>query len=426
MKWPKLPLRRIARIVNGGTPTPDPNNWGGSIPWATPADFGDTFSRIGSTRRTITHHGAMTGSTVVPPGSVLLSTRAPIGHVAITETWMAFNQGCRALTPSGLIDPIFLGYQLESFRENLQARGLGSTFVELSSEAIASTPAVVPPIDEQRRIADFLDAETARIDKMISIRRRQLQQLAERYSILISEFTAPGTTRDTPRSPTWPWLPADLKVARLGYFARVQSGVTVHGARTSTSSDIEVPYLRVANVQGERIDLTNVSRIVIPREMALRSTLRSGDVVMTEANGNPDNLGRGGVWLGEIPDMVHQNHLFAVRTRRDALLPEFLSFTLASIHGRRYFRFTSTQVGIATTSSSKVLDLPVAVIPVTRQQQVVTEARRIRELTGASTSALNRQIGLLAERRQALITAAVTGQIDVSTAGGRGIEEGAS
>jgi type I restriction enzyme S subunit len=209
----------------------------------------------------------------------------------------------------------------------------------------------------------------------------------------------------------------------LGYVARVQGGVTVHGARTETSTDVELPYLRVANVQDGRIDLSEIKTITIAREIARRSTLQPGDVVMTEANGNPNNLGRGAVWAGSIPKMIHQNHIFAIRTDRRSLLPEFLSLILASIHGRRYFRFTSSQVGIATISSAKVLAMPLPILSLDQQRTIVAGCSQLRDATDKATRALSAQVRLLAERRQALITAAATGQIYESTAVGQGIED---
>lgn len=281
----------------------------------------------------------------------------------------------------------------------------------------------LPSLDSQRRIADFLDAETARIDQLIRLRRRQVDIVNERYHSAISELTTPGISSDLERHTVWPWLPARIPIVRLGHLAKIQTGVTVHGSREQVYGGKSYPYLRVANVQGEQLDLSDIKEIVLPASMALRSTLQPGDVVMTEANGNPDNLGRGAVWRGEVPKMLHQNHIFAIRADRQALLPEYLSALLASNHGRRYFRHTSTQVGIATTSSSKVLNFPIPKIDIDQQREVVKRYHAERTRTQRTTEALEQQLKLLEERRRALITAAVTGQFDVSTASGRGVTE---
>ena len=122
--------------------------------------------------------------------------------------------------------------------------------MELSTEGLATTRVVVPPFDEQGRIADFLDAETARIDSLLHFRREHLALLDERRTSGISELVTPGIASISQPSSLWPWLPASIAMGRLGYCARVQTGVTVHGARERTQDDAEYPYLRVANVQG--------------------------------------------------------------------------------------------------------------------------------------------------------------------------------
>jgi type I restriction enzyme S subunit len=163
MSWDEAPLRRVFRIVNGGTPTSDKQYWDGDVRWATPADIGAVDGKyLNSTQRSLTEAGVLTGSRTVPSGSIILSTRAPIGYVAQTSRLMAFNQGCRGLIPTVPADMRYFRYQLLSLREELVSRGAGSTFMELSTDALAAVPMVRPPLDEQRRIADFLDAETAR------------------------------------------------------------------------------------------------------------------------------------------------------------------------------------------------------------------------------------------------------------------------
>lgn len=185
MSFSALPIRRVFKVVNGGTPTADEANWNGRIPWATPADFGAQFSHLSATRRSLTPVGAATGSTVAPSGSILVSTRAPIGYVALAREDMAFNQGCRALVPRIPCDPRFFGYQLEARADSIRAEGLGTTFAELSSEKLASFPVSVPPPHEQRRIADFLDAETTRIDALVRAYDRVKSLASERAQTMI-------------------------------------------------------------------------------------------------------------------------------------------------------------------------------------------------------------------------------------------------
>jgi type I restriction enzyme S subunit len=163
----QIALRRVARLVNGGTPSGDSENWGGDVPWATPVDLATVDgAALTGTHRSLTLAGLRSGSATVPPSSLLLSTRAPIGYMARTTVVTAFNQGCRGIVPRADVDVRFLLYALMSSRSSLIAAGTGSTFQELSSEALASTNVPLHALPQQRHIADFLDDQVARLDAL--------------------------------------------------------------------------------------------------------------------------------------------------------------------------------------------------------------------------------------------------------------------
>jgi len=424
-------LRHIAQI-NPGTPAFDKLDAGDDVTFL-PMEAVWPDSRLDLSRRR-TKKSVITGYTRFQDGDILVPKITPTFQASRAVLIGGLHSGVGAgstelhvVRPGKSIDPRYLLYlfHTHSFLKLGEAEMYGVAGQQrVPDDFLRDFPVPLLSLAEQRRIADFLDAETARINLMSQLRRSQLGTLEERYVTAIAEVTTPGISTARPRSTTWPWLPEDLATVRLGYLARVQSGVTVHGARAKDPEDAVFPYLRVANVQGERLDLTEIKKITLPRSMAIRSMLQPGDVVMTEANGNPDNLGRGAVWHGQVANMVHQNHVFAIRVDRDKLVPDYLSALLATTHGRRYFRFTSTQVGIATTSSSKVLDFPVPVRTLSQQRDMVGEYEALRSATDRTRSALAHQLDLLEERRRSLITAAVTGQFDVTTASGRNVTEG--
>ena len=167
--------------MNGGTPTSDDENWGGDVAWATPVDLADSNGGvIHETARRLTDEGLRSGSRAVPPTSLIVSTRAPIGYVSEAAIRMAFNQGCRGLVPRSDVDTRFFRYQLSASTERLQSLGQGSTFVELSTEALGGFELCCPPVETQRAIADYLDTETARIDALIAKKRRMIELLEER------------------------------------------------------------------------------------------------------------------------------------------------------------------------------------------------------------------------------------------------------
>ncbi|WP_306356370.1 restriction endonuclease subunit S [Nocardia sp. CC213A] len=284
-----------------------------------------------------------------------------------------------------------------------------------------------PPFDEQRRIADFLDAETSRIDRLAELRRRQIESLAERSRAITSEVLVPGILSESRGRWPWPWLPDlpdDRPLVRLGYVCRIQNGLTVDGKRQASADWVTRPYLRVANVQAGYVDLGSITEIAVSRDVAARTALRQGDVLMTEG-GDLDKLGRGTVWHGEIDGCLHQNHVFALRPERDRLDGEFLALMTQTLHGRCYFESTGVKTtNLASTNSSKILGFPIPLPCIEKQRFLAAQVANAQLMIGNAVRVLERQHTLLSERRQAIITAAVTGQFDVTTASGRNTTQG--
>lgn len=155
-----VPLGEVAKILSGATPKTSVSEfWDGDIQWATPADLSKLRGPyISDTPRKLTAAGVRSCATaLLPEGSVLLSSRAPIGHVAINTVPMATNQGFKSLVPGPSLDAKFLYHWLKSKTQYLQSLGNGATFKELSKRTTASIEIPLPPLDEQRRIAAILD-----------------------------------------------------------------------------------------------------------------------------------------------------------------------------------------------------------------------------------------------------------------------------
>lgn len=168
--WQDLQIRRLFRIENGATPKSSiAEYWEGKIPWVTPDDLGrNNKATIRNTRRNITEAGYQScGATLVPAGSLIISTRAPVGYVAITEVPMCTNQGCRALVARQPLSERYYYYHLISIASILDGFSAGSTFRELPTASLAEFRIVKPPLDEQSAITAFLDYETTRMDQLI-------------------------------------------------------------------------------------------------------------------------------------------------------------------------------------------------------------------------------------------------------------------
>lgn len=274
----------------------------------------------------------------------------------------------------------------------------------------------IPPLDEQCAIVQFLDCEAARIDALIEKKHRQIELLQEKRAALISHIVTEGLDPNAPmKEAGLSWLdavPAHWEIKRLKFASTLQTGLAL-GKKYADRRLVARPYLRVANVQDGYLDLETVTVVELPPEEAARYQLEPGDVLMTEG-GDFDKLGRGYVWEGQIPGCLHQNHIFAVRPDTRILNPHFLAAVMASSHGKSYFTSTSQQTtNLATTNSTKLGSFPVPLPPVAEQAVIVERVKKDSEHLDRLIGKINRSIDRLNEYRTSLISAAVTGKIDV-------------
>ncbi|MCF7978740.1 MAG: restriction endonuclease subunit S [Chromatiaceae bacterium] len=185
MSWPTARIGDVCKVVSGATPkTTNPSYWDGDVPWVTPKDLSELNSKVLlDTPRKITKAGLNSCSArMLPAESVLFSSRAPIGLVAINAFPVCTNQGFKSMVPRG--DRIFSGYLfwwLTVHRDHLQNLGRGATFKEVSKQIVEEIEIPLPPLAEQKRIAAILDAADA-------LQAKRRESLAELDSLLRSTF----------------------------------------------------------------------------------------------------------------------------------------------------------------------------------------------------------------------------------------------
>lgn len=186
--WNVKKLKNIAVIFNGATPSSNNQDyWDGNIVWITPKDI-NNIKFITSSERKITQKGYENcGSYLVSPGTIVITTRAPIGKVAITDVELCTNQGCKSLVLNEKINNIFLYYYLTASTEYLNSLGSGTTFMELSGTALGIIKVPFPTIQEQQQIADYLDTQTAKIDQAIALKTAHIEKLKEYKNVLIND-----------------------------------------------------------------------------------------------------------------------------------------------------------------------------------------------------------------------------------------------
>ncbi|WP_378957058.1 restriction endonuclease subunit S [Pelosinus sp. sgz500959] len=311
--------------------------------------------------------------------------------------------------------PLFVAYLLDSaYNCGINTAHIQQTtgIQNLRVTDYLNTKFAFPSLSEQERIAAYLESSCVEIDRAIATKCLQLETLDALRKEAIQRAVTRGLDEHAELRQTGSiWMekvPVGWDLICLKRVAKIQGGLTL--GKVYDGPVIERPYLRVANVQDGYLALEDVTIIEVPLEVAKRVELRIDDVLMTEG-GDLDKLGRGFLWSGEIPDCLHQNHIFAVRCFRHKLLPKFLTYLTASRYGRDYFEATGKKTtNLASTNSTKVGAFPLPLPSVEEQERIVafldTELEGIKSLVAN----IENQISTLTFYRKSLIHECVTGQ----------------
>jgi len=307
---------------------------------------------------------------------------------------------------------LFYYFQSSTFKQDGEASMTGAGGLKrVSPDVLRQHHVLLPSQDIQRIIANYLDRETARIDGLIAEKDRMLALLEEKRAALISRVVTRGLDPNAPLKPSGQeWLgeiPAHWGLQRLKQLAEVRGGLTL--GKQYSGELREYPYLRVANVQDGYLKLDDVLTVEVPASEAASNLLANGDVLMNEG-GDIDKLGRGCVWRDDITPCLHQNHVFAVRPH--SVDSDWLALWTSTLEAKRYFESRAKRsTNLASISGSNIKELPVPLPPTDEQLAIhhflAGRHRRFEKIR----SELRDSLRLLTERRAALITAAVTGQI---------------
>jgi len=274
------------------------------------------------------------------PGHVLYgSRRTYLRKVAVADfegitantTFVIESKDPKVLLPDLL--PFIM--QTESFHEHSKKQSKGSVNPYVNFSDLTWYEFALPPLDEQRRIADLLTAIEATRNAYIATS----ETLAVAGTALVAD-TVDGLAKSS----------SSVKLCDL---AAVRYGLTVNPERRK--SKMQVPYLRVANVMRGCFDLSEIKTVGTTEGDDVHR-LVEGDVLIVEGHADAAQIGRAAVWAGEVPNMLHQNHLIRARCGQ-ALAPQYLCLLINSPHGQTYFRsHAKSSSGLNTINSTVVKD----------------------------------------------------------------------
>ena len=455
--WEWLEIGDVAAVVGGGTPkTSDPSNFeDGEIPWITPADlsgYGEKYIACGS--RNITEQGLKKSSArLLPAGTVLFSSRAPIGYVAIASQPVTTNQGFKSFVLPGGIDPSFVYHYLTSAKETIEGLGGGTTFKELSGAAAGTIPLPIAPLAEQRRIVAEIETQFTRLDASVAeLRRAQANLKRYRASVLkdacegrlvpteaelarsegreyepagvlleriLAERRARWESQEkrrgkykepsAPDTSALPELPEGWVWATVEQLSEIQGGIQKQPKRAPVANPY--PFLRVANVLRGSLDLEEVHQIeLFPGELD-KLRLIAGDLLIVEGNGSPTQIGRMAIWKGDIEDCVHQNHIIRARLVGGLSSEYAATYWNSPTGSSEVSKVASSTSGLYTLSVSKVSVLPVPLPPLAEQRRIVAEVERRLSVVQQAEAAVEASLARAERLRQSILKQAFTGRL---------------
>ena len=406
-EWPKVPVSKLAKVNPRYTVVR-----GRDYPFVEMASVGEDFAGI---LRVDWRKLEGSGLARFKAGDTLFAKITPCpenGKVAfVSELPDTLGLGSTefiVLSPRSETDSRFLYHLVcsHSVRGRAAARMEGSTGRQRVPEEVFVDRLLVPmpPPTEQAAIACILDA----VDTALERTRTAIEHSRRVHRSLLHELLEKGL--DYQRSGKGKdRCPKHWRFTRVDEVATVGSGVTL-GKDVAGKRTVDLPYLRVANVQDGQLDLTTIKTVRVPVGEVPRFRLEAGDVLMTEG-GDIDKLGRGTIWEAQIPDCVHQNHVFRIRPNRELLEPAFYALIVESDFAKRYFsRVAKRTTNLASTNKTQVRAFRFPLPPTLgEQRQIVNIVAQAKALSLALSM---KEVGLR-ELKHSLMHDLLTGKVRV-------------
>lgn len=393
--WQYKTIDAVCEVVNGGTPkTGVVEYWDGPHQWITPAEMGNWATPyIDQTERTITDAGLQNSSArLLPAPSVILSSRAPIGHLVINTAPMATNQGCKGLVPRAGLDCKFLYYYLTSIVSLLNDLGTGATFKELSGGKLKEVPIPVPPLPEQHRIVAILDAAFGGI---ATAKANAEQNLRNARALFESQLQQVFTD-------AW-------ETGELITLADLATDITDGDHMPPPKAASGVPFITIGNVTKDSRTIDFSDTFMVPREyfdsLKPNKKPKIGDVLytVTGSYGIP-------VLVKEQQDFCFQRHIGLVRPKDD-VRSEWLYYLLMSPQIVRQANDGATGTAQKTVSLKVLRSFAVPRIPVADQASAIEKLNALAVETQRLESLYQQKLAALDELKKSLLHQAFSGKL---------------
>ena len=370
--WRWVKLGEVTTVVNGTTPeSGNPFFWNGNIVWITPTDLGKLAEPyIHNSDRRITKAGFDSRNlTRVPPRSIVLSSRAPIGHLGIAAVELCTNQGCKSFIPNDDVDEWFLYYALKRSVWKLQQLGSGATFAEISKTQLESFSIPLPPPDEQQRIAGVLREQMTTVDKA----RAAAQARLDAVKVLPAAFLRKVFPQlDKPLPVGWRWV-------KMGDICEFKNGINF----TAEQKGAGVLTVDVLNMYSDSLQICTDNLYRVNISLVDEYFLKVEDILIVRSSVKREGVGWPSLFPGHEEPVTFCGFIIRARLFSDQLYPQFIVHYLRQEHVRAFVVGKSGTGTITNISQSKLKQLMIPYPSLDEQQ-------RITALLNAQTTAVDK------------------------------------
>jgi type I restriction enzyme S subunit len=410
----------LTALISGGTP--DTNNddyWSDDdegIAWVAIGDM-STTALVRFTEKKVSESGlASKRLQVMPPGTLIYSMYASMGHVAELAIPATINQALLGFEFVEDVEPSFAKWWLRHLQPVLLAEASSNTQDNLNADKVKNLPFPAIDLATQVCIANYLDRETARIDRLIAEKERMLALLDEKRSALISRVVTRGLDANAPIKPSGlEWLgeiPAHWELRRIKFVsAWLDQGSSPIAANTPAAPG-EFGVLKLSAVSKGRFkrDENKALRVIEDEEQPL--ALRKGDILITRGN-TPELVADVAYVPEDEPSLLLPDLIYRLRIKEKEILAEYLTAFLTTAAARVQIRRDArgSSGSMVKVSQGHVMDWLTPLPPLFEQEEIMNLLRCADEGFQSVEREVSSSLTLLAERRAALITAAVTGKI---------------
>jgi len=414
----------LEHIYSGGTPNTENSEYWTTDPhsgyaWVSIGDMSGT-DLVSITYKRITEEGRLSKNLeILPAGTLIYSMYASMGHVALLKIPATINQALLGLKFNINIDTRYAKWWLTYLRDYVAAEASSNTQNNLNAEKVKNLPFPVIKLKTQKKIADYLDRETARIDALIEAKEKMLALLEEKRQALISRAVTKGLDPDVEMKDSGiEWLgkiPAHWKIIQLKYLINELIQGTSPVASNIPATENEYGVLKISSVsKGNFLPFENKALYDLPDNLHLY-TIAKDDVLMTRGN-TPKLVGDACYVDQNYPNLIVPDLIYRIRTEKSKLHSKFLTYFIISNSGRMQIDQSAkgSNESMIKLSQNEILNWLIVVPSLIEQNEIVNYINTFTEKSLQLSKEIEKSIALLKERKAALISSAVTGNIVVN------------